>query len=250
MKKVSIDKIKDMQNIFYNQCTAPLDDYWVFGVIAAGEVYLFDDGYCIVKGQKLLQFYHKTWSKTLFSAVIKHFNINTLTACTYDHMYYQLCSEFGSNRKVLALFFEDNGQVELDKPFNCSIIKATTTMLQHIMKYTQSSMDESGDHVLNFYKHLIDTDALYLVMEAGQLIGTGEIRPSQLNKGYANLGMTVDVHHRSRGLGRFILNEMKAIAYERNLIPICGTDISNEGSKNAIEACGFQRYQSVFEYSI
>ena len=67
---------------------------------------------------------------------------------------------------------------------------------------------------------------------------------------YADLGMVVARSYLGRGLGSFMLTQLKKHCYEAGWRPICSCEVSNGASKKAIEKAGFISEQRIVKIEL
>jgi RimJ/RimL family protein N-acetyltransferase len=112
--------------------------------------------------------------------------------------------------------------------------KITTTLVQPNVLFrrampcdraqiTAQNLDESADFVLELN---------------GQIVATGGIL-YHYNPPYGDLYMVVAESHRRRGLGSFIVQELKRTAYELGKIPACRCNVDNLPSRKTLQKAGF-----------
>ena len=83
--------------------------------------------------------------------------------------------------------------------------------------------------------------------EAKIALATGECRPSDSQKPYADLGMVVSKNHRGQGLATNILRQLIRRCRENGLSPICSTERDNYAAQKAIENSGFVSHHRLLE---
>jgi RimJ/RimL family protein N-acetyltransferase len=84
----------------------------------------------------------------------------------------------------------------------------------------------------------LDEGADYLLEQDGQIVATGGLL-YHYNPPYGDIFMAVAQSHRRRGLGSFIVQELKRTAYELGHIPACRCNIDNIPSRKTLQKAGF-----------
>lgn len=87
----------------------------------------------------------------------------------------------------------------------------------------------TGEWLMSYLTERITKSELVLFRYNGKIIGTGESRPSISSKDYANIGMTVSTDYRRRGLGTYIISQIRKMTNENGYKAICSTDKTNIG---------------------
>jgi GNAT superfamily N-acetyltransferase len=84
----------------------------------------------------------------------------------------------------------------------------------------------------------LDEGAEYLLEQDGQILATGGLL-YHYNPPYGDIFMSVAETHRRRGLGSFIVQELKRTAYELGKIPACRCNVDNLPSRKTLQKAGF-----------
>ena len=119
-----------------------------------------------------------------------------------------------------------------------------------VLNYERKNIGLKGDWLEPYYEKVIERQELYLLRVKNEIIGTGELRPSESNKSYANVGVTVGVDYRRQAVASFILSYLKDMCYKKEIIAICSTTVDNLGSQKAIEKAGLYAYHRVVEVDL
>jgi GNAT superfamily N-acetyltransferase len=76
------------------------------------------------------------------------------------------------------------------------------------------------------------------LLECGEtIVATGGFL-THYNPPYADIYMRVDAAHRRRGYGSYLIQELKRVCYETGHIPAARCDVSNTGSRSALQKAG------------
>jgi len=84
----------------------------------------------------------------------------------------------------------------------------------------------------------LDEGAEYLLEQNGQILATGGLL-YHYNPPYGDIFMSVAETHRRRGLGSFIVQELKRTAYQLGKIPACRCNLDNLPSRKTLQKAGF-----------
>ncbi|MGV8983171.1 GNAT family N-acetyltransferase [Clostridium sp.] len=143
--------------------------------------------------------------------------------------------------------FQENEVITKPMPFDGIVMDhATPNVLDEIMLYF-TGIGMAGEWLVYYITQRINQGELILFRYNGEIIGTGETRPSISSEGYANIGMTVSTDYRRLGLGSYIISTIRRITNERGYKAICSTDKTNIASFNTITKSGFVCYHKVDE---
>jgi GNAT superfamily N-acetyltransferase len=112
--------------------------------------------------------------------------------------------------------------------------KITTTLTQpgvifrHSIPYDQAEISAQK----------LDEGAEFLLEQNGQIVATGGLL-YHYNPPYGDIFMSVAQSHRRRGLGSFLVQELKRTAYELKHIPACRCNVNNLPSRKTLQKAGF-----------
>lgn len=255
--KTNKQEISKMIKEYYDNLIAPMDDMWeesigksnyyriVFGVNDAGY-------FCLDNNNKLLLFFvkdefiHK--SKELLQFTLDNHKIKEGYVSTIDTRSLPLFLDLNEEINTNTFLYKDIYHVDGISPFDdMEIETAITTDIQKIIEYHENCVDISGSWLEAYCINLINKRQLFLFLINNEIIGTGEIRASESQKGYAHLGVTVAKEYRRKGLASYILSYLKKDCYKQELIPICSTSVNNIGSQKAIQNAGFFAYHRILK---
>ena len=84
----------------------------------------------------------------------------------------------------------------------------------------------------------LDVEAPWLVQQGEGIAGTGGIL-YHYNRPYGDIFMAIAEPFRRRGLGAFLVQELKRICYERGSIPAARCNVDNFASQSTLQKAGF-----------
>jgi predicted acetyltransferase len=90
-----------------------------------------------------------------------------------------------------------------------------------------------------YYEDLIENDQLFVLYDNSSFLGIGEFRISKSNGQYGDIGMVVAEECRRKGIGTYIITQLKQHCYYNKLKPVASCDIKNTASKKTLEKSGF-----------
>jgi GNAT superfamily N-acetyltransferase len=89
----------------------------------------------------------------------------------------------------------------------------------------------------------------WLLKVEGQQAGNGGIL-FHYNPPYGDIYMEIDEPFRGRGLGAYLVQELKRLAYELGSIPASRCNVDNRGSRKTLQKAGFVPYAHILNGSI
>jgi GNAT superfamily N-acetyltransferase len=112
--------------------------------------------------------------------------------------------------------------------------------LKAVETFVRSCFEEDpGDWLSGYLENLVGRGELFTLCDSGAFLGTGELRVSDTQPPYADLGVIVSPAHRCRGLASYILSRLRERCHQGGLLPICSTTVANKSAQRAISKAGF-----------
>jgi predicted acetyltransferase len=146
-----------------------------------------------------------------------------------------LCLDYQKSISVDSYLFIDNEKVkyELDNFRDVSFRLGEKSDIETIKNKCDSAFE-------GYYEDLIKNDQLFVLYDGNNLLGIGEFRIIKTHGGkYGDIGMhVVEVYYR-KGIGTYIMIQLKEHCYSRSLIPMASCDVQNIASKRTLEKWGF-----------
>jgi GNAT superfamily N-acetyltransferase len=112
--------------------------------------------------------------------------------------------------------------------------KQTTSHFPSDAIFRRASPDDAAQIV----QQQLDTDAKWLVAAAGTMAATGDIL-FHYNRPYGDIYMKVAEPFRRRGLGSFLVQELKRVCYEGGSVPAARCNPKNIASRKTLQNAGF-----------
>ncbi len=227
-----------------------MDGMWESAVIAQASFWQIQDreqhaGYfCIGSNRYLLRFHllknYQNRAQEIFRWIISTYDIQHAITSTIEPLYFSLCLDVQTSVTLHSYLFRDNSRIELSSGLSTSIFrKAEKRELDDIVHFYQAHTKGSGEWIEAFLNARLNREELFVLCDRQTLVATGECIPNQKQLPYADLGMVVAQPYRGRGLGSFMLSQLKNHCYKAGWKPICSCAADNHASKKAIEKAGF-----------
>jgi GNAT superfamily N-acetyltransferase len=84
----------------------------------------------------------------------------------------------------------------------------------------------------------LDDQAEWLLQSGDEIVGTGGIL-YHYNRPYGDIFMSIAESFRGRGLGAFLVQELKRVCYEQGSIPAARCNVDNTASQRTLQKAGF-----------
>ncbi len=258
IEKINNVNITNMRNDYYNQLTAPMDDFWEEGIIPSCDFYTISTskiiGYYAVDDEGvLLQFYlvNTTNYDEIFKEVVLLQNIKRFYAATYDPLLYNACKKLNATQAENTYLYSQDTLYEPITPIDGITYRIATKEDVHTaVGYNESKLDETGLWLTGYYTKLIQKNGLYFFLLNGEIIGTGESRKSASSINISNIGVTVSKDHRRKGIAEYIINTMRVLNNKLGYHTICSTTVDNIGSQKTLLKCGYTLYNRIDTFTI
>lgn len=248
------DVIQQLRDDYLRTLIAPMDGMWESAVIAHATFWEIQDqeqhaGYfCIGSNNDLLRFHlwenYQARAQEIFRWLVSTYGIQHAITSTIEPLYFSLCLDVQRSIALHSYLFRDNQRIELSSGLSKSVFrKAEKRELDDIARFYRANTEGSGEWIETFLNARLNREELFVLYDQQTLVAAGESIPSQKQPPYADLGMVVARSYRGRGLGSFMLTQLKKHCYEAGWKPICSCEASNRASKKAIEKAGFMSEQ-------
>ena len=244
------DAIEHLRDDYLRTLVAPMDGMWEGAIIAHATFWEIQDGeqgagyFCTGSDNELLRFHlfenYLVRAQEIFRWIVSTQGIQYAITSTIEPPYFSLCLDLQVGITLHSYLFRDNKRIDLSSGLSNSIFKqAEKKELDDIVRFYQTNTEGSGEWVEVFLRKRIALAELFVLYDRQTLVATGECIPSQKQTPYTDLGMVVTQSRRGRGLGSFMLTQLKQHCYEVGWKPICACAADNHASKRAIEKAGF-----------
>ncbi|MDG1437952.1 MAG: GNAT family N-acetyltransferase [Emcibacteraceae bacterium] len=255
--KSSNEVIAKFKEEYLRSLEAPLDGMWLtfVGMSDQYEITLAEEtlGYCSINGeQKILQFYTRRDHDKIYQQILKELDVKGAVVATHEFQHLSLALDHQSSVSVNAFLYQCDDKIELKDanfPENMIFRNVTIDELQTAVDFAVKAIGAPEGWLQGYYSERINGKELRGLWDGDQLIATGECRPSEEQKPYADLGMIVSHEFRGKGLATAILRETLNDCRARGLKPICSTESENIGARKAIISAGFTSQMRIVDVS-
>lgn len=249
--------IQQISDDYLTTLTAPMDGMWASAIIPDATFWEIQANgeragyFCLDADQYLLRFH--VWenylqrAREIFQWLLSSQHIQQAFACTIEPLYFSLCLDYQQHMTAHTYLFQDTNVSRSTPALDSSrtFRKAAQSDLDVLVRFYQANTEGPGDWIHGFLSERLKREELFLLYDQQTLVATGECIPSQKQTPYADLGMVVAQAYRSKGLGSFMLTQLKKHCYETGLKPICSCEVINLASQKAIEKAGFISVQRI-----
>jgi hypothetical protein len=242
--KIDKSEVGELTKNYYTNIDTPLDDMWENAIIPSADFYTISDehiiGYFAVDATNtMLQFHLKDGFKHLyanaFEQVLEKHKIISALVATYEPEYLSLCLDNSMKSKLDTILYHQDGSIDITLPMKgLSMDIATIAQLDEVIAFCTNKVGMEGEWMRHYFKAILPKNSVYLFKYNGNIVGAGEMRPSESSPVYANVGVMVSKKFRGKNLGSYILSQMKMVANAKGLKTICSTTVDNIASQKAI----------------
>lgn len=257
-KNISEKKRRQIQSDFYKSLHFPFDGMWDEISHNANLMGIFDDnfliGYASLNPQNELinYFLHAQYlnqNEHIFKQFITEKKVTLALVHTNNPSY--LCASLSHCKdfKVHSLLFGEHRSVIPILPNNDPVEFqiATKKDLERVVAFCADSMGGSLEWLGFYLGALIANKELFFLTKGEDIIGTCEVRKSDSQPLYADLGVIIGKSYRKKGWATYLLARAKSISRERKLLPICSCRADNPGSRKAIEKVEMRAYHRILQ---
>jgi len=157
----------------------------------------------------------------IFAQLIRDGLMTSAVIATRDPLSIALCSELQQRIWCQAYLFEDGWRTtEI-----LSDYADVTLRLAHISEVARLA-ELCGDF-LEAYEPYIAAQHLYVLEAANEFLGIGLADPVLIHPPYNCIGMFVHPDHRQRGVGAYLIQQLKERTYALGYLPIAGCGHGN-----------------------
>lgn len=246
----SLDELADMRRAYLSTLTAPFDGMWeAFAsmshqrrILSAGDPAGF---FCVDDEGQILQFFiappFEPGAREIFTRVAAREEVKGAMVSTADPLFLGLCLDVHETVESHTFLYQDlpaEHEPAREEALTLEIVEASE--LAAIAELQRDSLPlDPGDWLHGYLENLIARGELFAARAEGEVLATGELRVSDSQPPFADLGVITMRRHRQRGVASRVLRSLKQLSYERNLVPICSTTVDNVGAQRAIANAGF-----------
>jgi len=262
IKQIARKKITQLIGQHRNLLSFPRDDYWNNGFLPDCSYYSIEKrkeiiGYFGVDPENALIDYYVDRIKTvepdvIFDEVIACMHIDTLYVESYDNPYFVMAVQKALNIQVFFTLYEGINNPRITHVMPHIDIKIATEQECALLKdfYAQQQSDLDKEFNYWYVDHWVRNKGLYIFYQNNVLCGVGELRlyPEEHATGF--LGVLVDKGKRKEGIGSYILSQMRLIAREKGLLPVCAAESFHSAADKTIRRSGFTPVHRIFKMQV
>lgn len=247
----------------YQSLYAPLDGMWDTLIHKAVIKGIFSEQQCIGyfchdHAFTLINFFVlRPWlnqKADIFKQLLKEEAFPQAYVSTNHPVFLNACMEFSKRVSVYYYLFEDMPE-EAHHPTlptafeGADFVQAENHELQKLVDFCQQITSTDRAWLNQYIQEWLDKEGVFYLKMKKQILGICEIRKSDTQGEYADLGAIVSSQHRTRGLGTYLMLKGKQICKERGLKAICSCRYDNVGSRKMIEHAGFANTNLILKVS-
>lgn len=243
-------EIQQWRDNYLRTLVAPMDGMWESAVIAYASFWEIQDHgqhaghFCLDATHTLLRFHlvesYQARAQEIFAWLLSTCNIQHAIASTLEPFYFSLCLDVQKSLTLHSHLFRASQPIrQAHHPIPGLFRKAHLSEMHDLLRFYQANTEGPGDWIEAFLRAHLKREELFLLLDEGALVATGECIPSSSQHPYADLGMVVAQSHRGRGLASAMLLYLKEHCSKAGWKPICSCEATNLASQKAIQKAGF-----------
>jgi len=262
IKQIARKKIMHLIRQHRSILSFPRDDYWNNGFLPDCSYYSIEKrkeiiGYFGVDPENVLIDYYVDRIKTvepdvIFDEVIACMHIHTLYVESYDNPYFVMAVQKALSTRVFFTLYEGINNPKITHVLPNIDIKIATEDDCAMLKdfYVKQKSDIDKEFLLWYVDNWVQNKGLYIFYQNNEICGVGELRlyPEEHATGF--LGVLVSEEKRHEGIGSYILSQMRLIAREKGLLPVCSSENLNPAADKTIRRSGFTPVHRIFKMHV
>lgn len=250
LRPTSASEVADLRAAYLATLSAPIDGMWetFIGFADHWEIRRADERighFCLGEERRLLQFHvtapYEHLARDLFAQAVERSNAGGALVSSFEP-WLPLCLDGNRDVRVHSLLYHDHHRPEVplvgfeELTFQ-TVEEPEREAVEGFVR--RCSPSDPGEWLSGYLECLVAQRALLALRSGGALLGTGELRVSDSQPPYADLGVIVSPEHRGRGLAPHILRLLEERCDRARLVPICSTTTDNTSAQRAIAKAGF-----------
>lgn len=207
-------------------------------------------GYAVVHDTILVEVFLRTHvraslTQLILSSLIEHCGITASLCKSFDAQMLYAASCRPAQARPVALLFRSFISTEAIHRVDVSKRRATMENLAEI----ESIHDGFFDSETEISEYIAQGGLFIYGIPGAPAIGCGVMKRIIPNQVFVDLGMVVAPSQRRRGLGSYIVSDLKERCLRSGLHPVCGCAIDNLASLRSLERAGFRCAHSLIEFA-
>ena len=246
---------------YWRQLSLPQDGMWeVFARMAGYSELIWAGKPCgfvsVNKENQLLHFFvmpqYQNQVAEVWQRFLEETSINTAQVGSHDPQFFSLCLDQNNTVQVHMLLYHNpkgNRGQKIALRDGETFEKASPDTLDELLSFSQFHTGDSGSWLKDYLSHWVMQEAVYCLRDEGQLVATGELRPSASQLGVADIGVIVHGEYRGKGTATRVV---KALIYEgwiQKWTLIASTEHQNLGAQKALSRAGLVTHHRMAEVS-
>lgn len=257
MKFIKTDQsaqIEELRKKLYQRFLAPIDAMWEQLYVASAQHYFIQEGsqnmgYCCIdeEGSLLQIFLHDEFNHLMghvIRSLIESRLISNAKLSSMEPISFNACLFHSKSIQPNTFCFQHSDREwGNDSPLN--IVPVAKEDIPAVKAFLNNQI--GFDDTFGYTENLVERGEIFMVKEAEEIIATSELRMSDTQPDFADLGVIVNNNYRGKGIATKILSQQAKSARNANRQPICSTTHDNIASKKAIEKAGFYCASIIFD---
>ena len=216
-------------------------EYFIIKVDSAMAGYI-----CVGADKTLYEFYLMKsallLSQEIFKYLIDMKYITSAYCKSFDHLLLSLCFDFYKQAVCSAYMFRDDIGMKDSSRKNMDIFVRLAGKDD-----IGSIIEMSGDFFCGLEEN-ISREEVFVFYADDVLLGAGSCKKVWDGMNFYDIGMVVAEGHRNKGIGTFIISNLKEYCYNNGRIPVCGCSYKNHASKKTLEKAGFAARHRIIKF--
>jgi len=246
----SADEKHDLNECYIKSLVAPMDGMWQTIIANSDYRKITHNGqevgyFCSDSDMRLLRLEifneFKNEAHFIFSMILDNWGITSAITSTVEPFYLSLCLDFQKQISINSYLFRDHKTIQASlSEFDDLVFRlADKRKLDELECFYRENVGGEGSWIRKFLEQRISLKELFVLIGNQTLLGTGECIVSRKHPPYADVGMVVSKAYRGKGIGTYLLSELKFYCESVDLEPICSCTKENIASRRAIQKAGF-----------
>lgn len=237
--------------------TAPQDGMWETITDASKHLEIRLDnqliGYACIDGDnRLLQFFVQSEQLQegphILAQLIEQKQIKSALVGTNSPVFQSLAMNLQKSISIDTYLYSDLIESEAVHPSG-QLALAWEADLDRLIAFYHEAIGAPTVWLNDYLLNLISRGELFYLIDGTEILGTCEVRLSDSDHRFADIGMVVGQNHRKKGLGTYLLDKAKELSYDSDRTPICSCEAGNIGSLKAIHKNGFRSIHHMLSIS-